>query len=227
MAVRKTIMVSALAILLGGVALPVHAYIKLSAFFSPSEKYQQWFHKTASDQVAPGGQGTGASGPAPSGVATSKRYPYPDKKFVMTEELWNKSSRAILDDKSDWFDAEIIRHSAGVDEHPPAMDFLAWMYQEGRGLKKDYRKAYIWYERAKLAGFKNTTGSSAKVFDRLEERDKYFAELQIAEDIKDIKAGRRRGGGKKAKDDFEEIDLRVMRNQRDPEYLKRLRGEVK
>ncbi|NQV83143.1 MAG: SEL1-like repeat protein [Rhodospirillales bacterium] len=205
----------------------MHGYIKLSAFFSPSDKYQQWFHKTAELQVAPGNQRTGSTvQAAPSGEATSLRYPYPDKKFVMTEALWNKSSQAIIDDKSDWFDSEVIRHRAEVDEHPPAMDFLAWMYQEGRGVDKNNRKAYMWYERAKLAGFKDTTGSTAKIFNRLKESDKFFAELQLAEDIKEFKSGQKKSKlSKEAIKDFEEVDLRVMRNQRDPEYLKRLRGQ--
>ena len=46
-AVKGTIKVSILAILLGMIApQPVQSLIKLSPFFSPSEKYQQWYHET-------------------------------------------------------------------------------------------------------------------------------------------------------------------------------------
>jgi len=70
-----------------------------------------------------------------------------------------------------------------MEGHPPAMDFLAWMYEGGRGLKRDYRKAFMWYERAKLSGQKKLRGSAPNIYKRLNERDRFFAKLQLKEDI--------------------------------------------
>jgi len=202
MATRRTVLrASVLAILLGGIALPVHADSDITSFFSPSEKYQQWFKETPN-----------VSRSAP----TAEQYPYPDKTFVMSENQWKKSSKAILDDRSNWFDTEIVRHRAEVEEFPPAMDFLAWMYQEGRGLERDYRKAFMWYERAKMAGLENLSGSSAKIFERLSGNEKYFAELQLAEDIEQVKAGKRKGTIRKTGDeDPDRVILGVLKSQRD------------
>ncbi|MBC8338433.1 MAG: SEL1-like repeat protein [Alphaproteobacteria bacterium] len=208
---------SVLAILLGGVALtvlapvfaPVLAQETVSSFFSPSDKYQKWFKETPNVSRS---------------ASTAKQYPYPDKSFVMSDKQWRKSTKSIVDGRSNWFDAEVIRHRADVEEYPPAMDFLAWMYQEGRGVDRDNSKAFMWYERAKMAGVENLSGSSAKIFERLSENEKYYAELQLAEDIEAVKSGKRKGAFRKEGDqNLDSVHLRVMKKMRDPNYYKKLR----
>ena len=164
-AVKGTIKVSILAILLGMIApQPVQSLIKLSPFFSPSEKYQQWYHETTWLQDARAQKRAGWFRSKSLATSTAVRYPYPEKKFEMTKSHWTNSTKSIIDGGSDWYDSEIVRQRAEVEEHPPAMEFLAWMYQEGQGLDKDLRKAFMWYERAKMAGVEDLTAPSAKIW---------------------------------------------------------------
>ncbi len=163
------------------------------AFFSPSEKYRQWYHETTWLQDARAQNRVGWFRSKYLSTSTAVRYPYPDKKFEMTNAHWTNSTKAILDGRSDWYDSEIVRQRAEVEEHPPAMKFLAWMYQEGQGLDQDFRKAYMWYECAKLAGVEELTAPSAKIYNRLSQRDKYFAKLQLVEDVEQVKSGARKG----------------------------------
>tara|TARA_B100000315_G_C14367022_1_gene491147 strand:+ start:358 stop:816 length:459 start_codon:yes stop_codon:yes gene_type:complete len=142
----------------------------------------------------------------------------------MTDVHWTKSTKAIIDGRSDWYDSEIVRQRAEVEEHPPAMHLLAWMYQEGRGLDQDSRKAFMWYERAKLAGVEDLGTPSAKAYNRLNLRGKYLAELQLVEDIEQVKAGVRKGNfGKGGYKKYKTVNLGVMKQQRDPGHFKRMR----
>ena len=61
----------------------------------------------------------------------------------MTENLWRKSTNAVVAGKSKWYDFEVVRQRAEVEEYPPTMDFLAWMYEGGQGLERDYKNAFI------------------------------------------------------------------------------------
>lgn len=224
MTVKRTIKVSIIAILLGGIALPVHSNIKLSPFFSPSEKYRQWFHETTWLQDAQAQNRAGWFRSNSLVTSTAVRYPYPEKKFEMTNAHWSDSTKAIIDGQSDWYDSEIVRQRAEVEEHPPAMEFLAWMYKEGKGLDQDLRKAFMWYERAKLAGLEDFKSPSSKIYNRLTQRDKYFAELQLIDDIEEVKSGARKGKlGKDGYKDYKTVNLRVMKQQRDPDHFKRMR----
>ena len=228
MTLKMTLKVSVMVVLLGGVALPVYGNIRLSTFFSPSEKYRQWFHETTWLQDARAQNRAGWFRSKSLATSTAIRYPYPDKKFVMTDDHWTNSTKAIRDGQSDWYDSKIIRQRAEVEEHPPAMKFLAWMYQEGCGLDQDFRKAFMWYERAKLAGVQDLSALSAKSYNRLSQRDKYFAELQLVEDVEQVKSGARKGqiekGGYKQ---FKTVNLGVMKEQRDPNYFKRKRQRAR
>ena len=96
---------------------------QLLGFFNASNKYREWFQETRLRKTPPGVR------LASSASSIAKKYPYPDKDFVMTEAFWKKSSNAIAGGKSDWFDTEIIRQRAEVEKYPPAMDFVGWMYK--------------------------------------------------------------------------------------------------
>ncbi len=222
MGLKKTIAVSVLAVTFGVVAVPVYGQFQLQGFFNPSEKYRQWFDQNTSRR---GFLRVSEISQAPT-VSIATKYPYPDKAFVMTEEFWNQSSSAIVGGKSDWFDTEIIRQRAEVEEYPPAMDFLAWMYQEGRGVNRDYRKAFMWYERAKLAGFENSRGSSEKIFDRLSISERATAERQLGEDIEqyEAKIARKEGLSGYSSTDFNRIKLHILRQQNDFNFFKNKRN---
>ncbi|MDP7100386.1 MAG: SEL1-like repeat protein [Rhodospirillales bacterium] len=214
MVIKHITAVVIIAFSLAGLALPALGQSELQGFYDPSSKYRQWFNETkrykglTAEEIAKANRKRRAK--TRSTARTRAAYPdYPDQKFKMTEELWKKASAAILKGGSEWQDTEIIRHAAENGAHGPAMDFLAWMYQEGRGLDKDFRKAYMWYERAKLAGVENLRGSSSKIYDRMSERDKYFADLQLAEDNKKSK-------GKAG--DYKRIQMQVLGKDRDKEY---------
>ncbi len=221
----KAIAVSVLAVIFAVIAVPVYGNFQLHGFFSPSNKYRAWFDETAARRAllnAPGFRRASA-------VSTAVKYPYPDKDFVMTEAFWKKSSNAIADGKSDWFDTEIVRQRAEVEKYAPAMDLLGWMYQEGRGLNRDYRKAFMWYERAKLAGMENLRGSSTKIFNRLSESDRAFAESQLADDIKRLRSEALKGvqgqTGYSSRD-FERIKLHILRQQNDFNFFKNKKNGV-
>ena len=127
--------------------------------------------------------------------------------------------------KSKWYDVEVVRQRAEVEEYPPTMDFLAWIYEGDQGLERDYKKAFMWCERAKLKGKVNLRGSSAKIFTRLNRRQKFLAEVQFAEDIVRIKLD--------AKIDldgllsFELAKLHVLEQQRDPKFFRKKRASGK
>ena len=216
---KKTISVSLLAVFLVGLSWPVQGYFQAHSFFSPSTKYRDWFKETPrfreikSDIDIRRTRGLSA----PDGIAV--KYPYPDGKLVMTENLWRKSSGAVETGKSKWHHVEVVRHRAEVEEYPPAMDFLAWMYENGRGLERDRKKAFMWYERAKLKGKKELRGSSAKIFDRLSNRNKLLAQVQLAEDIQRIKPDAK--VGLDGLQSFEMVKLHVLEQQRDPKFFKR------
>ncbi len=222
---RKAIAVSVLAVMFVVAAVPVYGQFQLRGFFNPSLKYRQWFDDTTARRAllkAPDFRRA-------SVIPVAAKYPYPEKKFVMTEEFWKKSSKAIVGGNSDWFDTEIVRQRAEVEKYPPAMDFLAWMYQEGRGLNRDYRKAFMWYERAKLAGFENTRGSSTEIFDRLSPSERTFAELQLAEDIKQLQSEALKGAQGQAgpgSQDYERIKLHILRQQNDFDFFKNKKADI-
>jgi hypothetical protein len=218
----RKIKITVLAAFLGVVSFPVQSYFQAHGFFNPSNKYREWFHETVwlqDTRIQEAAQGNIRLAAA-NDIAV--KYPYPDKKLVMTEKLWRNSSRTIETGKPDWFDTEVVRQRAEVEGHPPAMDFLAWMYQEGRGLKQDHKKAFMWYERAKLAGRADLRGNSAKIFNRLNEREQYFAQVQLAEDIQRMKPN-----AQVTLDGFERIKLHVMKQQRQIGNLRKKRMGMK
>jgi len=169
----RPIAISVLAILLGAIAVPVHGYFQAHFFFSPSNKYREWFQETRGLQDTRSRKTRPGIRFVSSAASTALRYPYPDKAFVMTEKRWLKSANEAIHGKPDWYDVEVVRQRAEVEEYAPAMDLLGWMYQEGRGLKRDLRKAYNMYERAKLTGKPEVRGNTAKIFDRFNDVSTY------------------------------------------------------
>ena len=215
----KAIAVSVLAVTFAVIAVPVYGQSQLQGFFNPSYKYREWFDQTSSRRVFL--EVSENSQASESSIAT--KYPNPDKDFVMTEAFWKKSSNAIAGGKSDWFDTEIIRQRAEVEKYPPAMDFLGWMYQEGRGLNRDYRKAFMWYERDKLAGFENSRGSTTKIFNRLSNSERAAVEIQLAEDIERLRSEASKGTEGQAgyySQNFDRIKLHILRQQNDFNFFK-------
>ena len=222
----KTIAVSVLAVTFAVTAVPVYGQFQLQGFFNPSNKYRVWFDETSSRRALLKVSEIRQA----SAVSPAVKYPYPEKEFVMTEAFWRNSLKAIAGGESDWFDTEIVRHRAEVEKYAPAMDFLGWMYQEGLGLKKDYRKAFMWYERAKLAGMENLRGSSTKIFNRLSESDRAFAESQLADDIKRLRSEALKGvqgqTGYSSRD-FERIKLHILRQQNDFNFFKNKKNDAR
>ena len=205
----RKIKIFVLAAFLGVLSFPVNGYFQAHSFFNPTNKYRDWFKETVwlPDTRVEEAKRGGFRLASANDIAV--KYPYPDKKLVMTKKLWRESSHSIEFGKPDWFDAEVVRQRAEVEEYPPAMDFLAWRYEEGRGLERDYKKAFMWYERAKLKGKADLRGSSAKIFTRLSEREQFFAQLQLAEDIQRMKPG-----AKVTFEGFERVKLHVLKQQR-------------
>ena len=199
----RPIVISVLAALLGAIALPEQGYSQSNIFFNPSNKYSEWFQETRL-------QKTQREIRLVSGASsTAVKYPYPDKPFVMTERRWLKSANEVIHGKPDWYDVEVVRQRAEVEEHAPAMDLLGWMYQEGRGLNKDLRKAYNMYERAKLAGKPEIRGNTAKIFERLDPPEQLFAKIQLLDDTRRIKPD-----ATPDKKSIDQVRLHVMKLQR-------------
>jgi len=206
----RPIAISVLAILLGAIAVPVHGYFQAHFFFSPSNKYREWFQETRGLQDTRSRKTRPGIRFVSSAASTALRYPYPDKAFVMTEKRWLKSANEAIHGKPDWYDVEVVRQRAEVEEYAPAMDLLGWMYQEGRGLKRDLRKAYNMYERAKLTGKPEVRGNTAKIFDRLNPPEQVIAKIQLLEDIKRIKPD-----VAPVKKIREQVNFYVMKQRRD------------
>tara|TARA_B100000315_G_scaffold247471_1_gene276198 strand:+ start:217 stop:906 length:690 start_codon:yes stop_codon:yes gene_type:complete len=220
---RTTIIISVLVIGLAGIALPVQGFFQAHSFFNPSNKYRNWFHETVWLQDLNAEEAYRMLRRRPIRASVAVKYPYPDKDFVMTKQQWLKSKKSVEFGNPDWFDVEIVRQRAEVEEFPPAMDFLAWMYEEGRGLNRDFRKAFQWYERAKLNGHVNLRGNSVKIFERLKGDQRFLARLQLAEDIQLMK----NKGQVPVVDEFEAVKLHVFKEQRETELLRKKREILK
>lgn len=218
----RTITVSILAIFMGGIALPVHGTFQVRSFYNISEKYRQWYHETVWLQDTRAKEGARGLRKPSIATSTADKYPYPQKAFVMTEKIWQESSGTVEFGDPDWYDVEVIRQRAEMEGYPPAMDILGWMYETGRGLRRDHRKAFMWYERAAIAGQTGLRGSSARIFQRLSGRDQYFAQLQLAEDLKRINEGD--GFGYAGSD---RVKLHVLGQQRDPKFFSKKRKKTK
>lgn len=197
----RNIKIIVLAVLFNLFALPVFGYF-------------QWLQDTPAVESGENSY----EAPAPALVFPAIKYPYPDKEFVMTGDLWRKSLKSVQFGNPDWFDVEIVRQRAEMEEYVPAMDLLAWMYEKGRGLKKDLRKAFTWYERAKLAGRSKLRGAPVKIFNRLRPAEKLQARLQLAEDIERLEPEAKVNLGAFEFDGYKRVKLHVL----EPQYVARL-----
>lgn len=206
----RTIAIALAAAVASGAAWPVQGYFQAHSFFHASEKYREWFQNTVWLENTRAAETRVGIRRADIATATGIKYPYKEQKFVMTEAKWHDSSTAVEKGDADWYDIEIVRQRAEMDEHPPAMDFLAWMYENGHGVDRDFRKAFMWYERAKLAGEPKLRGAPAKIFTRLTPQERFMAQVQLAEDAERAKKkpkGRYQG--------FDTVNLRVLEQQRE------------
>jgi hypothetical protein len=204
---KRAATIAIAAVLAVGATWPVHGYFQAHSFFHAAENYRQWFQNTVwleNTRFEERRLGITKPGIDPP---MAVKYPWKERKFVMTEEKWQVSSVAVEQGTADWYDIEIVRQRAEMDEHPSAMDFLGWMYEKGQGVDRDYRKAYMWYERAKLAGEKKTRGTPFKIFQRLSPQDKFMSQVQLAEDTE-------RARGPKSRRTFDAVNLRVLEQER-------------
>ena len=206
----RTVAIALAAAIVGGAAWPVHGYFQAHSFFHASEKYREWFQSSVWLENTRAAETRMGIRRPDIATATAVKYPYKEQKFVMTEAKWHDSSTAVEQGGADWFDVEIVRQRAEMDEHPPAMDFLAWMYENGHGVDRDIRKAFMWYERAKLAGEANLRGAPAKIFTRLSPQEKFMAQVQLAEDLE-----RAKKSPKGRYQSFDTVNLRVLEQQRE------------
>ncbi|MFQ5763859.1 MAG: hypothetical protein ACE5GT_02930 [Rhodospirillales bacterium] len=222
----RAIKVTAVALVLGAAALPADGFFQVHGFFDPSAKYRDWFDADVWRRAAPPGvvrvaaQGAaqgGAQGAAQGGATTvAERYPYPEKEFVLTDERWREAVAAVQYGKPDWYDAEVVRQRAEMEEYPPAMGLLAWMFENGRGVREDLRMAYTWYQRAKLTGEAQANGRTQEIFDSLPPPAKFYARVQLAEDIK-----RLRKETEVALQEFKRVKVHVLKQTRELESLRR------
>lgn len=206
----RSIAIALAAAVAGGAAWPVQGYFQAHSFFHASEKYREWVQNTEWLENTRAAEARMGIRRPDIVTATAVKYPYKEQKFVMTEAKWHDSSTAVESGRADWYDVEIVRQRAEMDEHPPAMDFLAWMYENGHGVDRDFRKAFMWYERAKLAGEPKLRGAPAKIFTRLSEQEKFMAQVQLAEDIE-----RAKKSPKGRYQSFDTVNLRVLEQQRE------------
>lgn len=206
----RSIAIALAAAVAGGAAWPVQGYFQAHSFFHASEKYREWVQNTEWLENTRAAEARMGIRRPDIVTATGVKYPYKEQKFVMTEAKWHDSSTAVESGRADWYDVEIVRQRAEMDEHPPAMDFLAWMYENGHGVDRDFRKAFMWYERAKLAGEPKLRGAPAKIFTRLSEQEKFMAQVQLAEDIE-----RAKKSPKGRYQSFDTVNLRVLEQQRE------------
>ena len=104
---NKTLGVSLLAVFLAGGSWPVQGYFQAHSFFSPSNKYRDWFKETPWFREIKSDIDIRRTRrlTAPDGIAV--KYPYPDKKFVMTKKRWLKSANEAIKGDPDWFDVVV------------------------------------------------------------------------------------------------------------------------
>ncbi len=115
----RKIKISVLAAFLGVLSFPVNGYFQAHSFFNPTNKYREWFKETPwlPDTRVEEAKRGGFRLASANDIAV--KYPYPDKKLVMTGKLWRESSHSIEFGKPDWFDAEVVRQRAEVEERRP------------------------------------------------------------------------------------------------------------
>jgi len=175
-----------------GQSLPVQSLAPMQGLFNPSEMYRQLFQTTSwlGDTRREEARLGRLDPNSPMHLPASVKYPYPEKEFVMTEAHWQHAVAAIEAGTEQWFDIEIVRQRAAMEGHAPAMDFLAWMYEHGRALKRNPREAVLWYNRAEIAGVKKPRGNKFAIFKRqLTHKDQRVVKRQIDEEEKEKKGG--------------------------------------
>ncbi|MFQ5765508.1 MAG: SEL1-like repeat protein [Rhodospirillales bacterium] len=220
----KTVIIAAAAVGFGAFAWPVQGYFQVHSFYDASKKYRELFHETVWLQDTRADERRRGITKRSIATNTAVKYPYPEKEFVMTEQRWRESYEAVEFGNPEWHHIEVVRQMAETEEYAPAMDFLGWMYEEGQGLQRDFRKAYMWYERAKLAGKEDPRGSTAKIFQRMDERDQFFAQLQLAEDVERTRqrpTTKKKPFPRSEKEVFERVKVRVFEEQRETEMLRK------
>jgi len=169
-----------------GLAVPVHGFAPISGyFFTESAKYKAWFQEygpyTVPSVSMVGSVATIRYNPVPAATA----YPYPDKEFEMTEEIWQTAVNRIELGMGNWFDAEVVRQRAELEELPKAMNLLGWMYENGSALSQDYRKAFLWYLRAELSGVTRLRGDHYRLYNRkLTQLEQRLAQIDIKDEVK-------------------------------------------
>ena len=216
---KKAIYISVLTVGLIGFAGSGHAFLQSYGFFDASAKYREWFNETTWKVDTVAYKKEAAANIKLASNSLSEKYPYPTRELVVTKKMWKKSFDAVESGDSDWFDVEVVRQRAEMEGHPPAMDFLAWMYENGQGMDRDHKKAFMWYERAKLSGQEKLRGSAAKIFQRLNDRDRYFATLQLKEDIERLNPA-----PEVVSETLRQVNLHVFDERRDPRKLKEKPG---
>ena len=116
----RTIVMPFLTAFLVTIALPVQGYFPGAFFFNASNTYRDWYHDplmhhdTGSRMIHRGFRLVSAE------PSTAEKYPYPDKAFVMTKKRWLKSASEVIQGNPDWFDVEVVRQRAEVEECAPA-----------------------------------------------------------------------------------------------------------
>lgn len=206
----RGILVTTMALALGAIALPADGFFQVHSFFDPNVKYRQWFDADVWRRAAPPAQAR------PAVATVAERFPYPEKEFVLTDALWGEAVAAVRYGKPDWYDAEVVRQRAEMEEFPPAMALLAWMFENGRGVEEDLRKAYTWYQRAKLTGEAQANGQTEKIFDSLAPPDRFYARVQLEEDIE-----RLRKETAVVLEEYKSVNVRVLKQTRELDSLKR------
>ncbi len=216
-----------LTVVLGATAFPVEGYFQSHSFFNPETKYREWYHDTRWPGEARAPSVTRAVADAKA-KAAARRASYatrrpvdPNRQFVVSDAMWSTSKQKVEAGVSDWFDVEVVRQRAEVEEYPSAMDFLAWMYEHGQGIKQDERKAFMWYERAKLAGETELRGVSERIFERMQPPDQTLAQVQLADDVK-----RMTPEAKVEPTDYKQINLRVFRQRRGEDFYREQRERM-
>ena len=79
------------------------------------------------------------------------------------------------------------------------------------------------YERAKLADFENSRGSTTKIFNRLSNSERAAVEIQLAEDIERLRSEASKGTEGQAgyySQNFDRIKLHILRQQNDFNFFK-------
>ena len=103
--------------------------------------------------------------PAHPGIA--RNHTYVHEELSKSEQHYKIATRAYR--SGDYATALMYLRSLAKQNHKKAQGTLGWMYEAGKGVRRDYIMAFVWYDLAVTNGHKKARRNRNSVESKLDE----------------------------------------------------------